>query len=44
MRYSTQPRGNQYTKGYGFLSFARKFVDKYGEKNNGHCNKDCLNC
>ena len=32
MRCSTQPRGNQYTKGYGFLSFARKFVDKYGEK------------
>ena len=32
MRYSTEPRFRKYVKGYGFLSFARKFGDKYGEK------------
>ena len=32
MRYSTEPRFRKYIKGYGFLSFARKFVDKYGKK------------
>ena len=32
MRYSTEPRFRKYVKGYGFLSFARKFVDKYGKK------------
>ena len=37
MRYSTEPKFRKYVKGYGFLSFARKFGDKYG-KNNG--NKD----
>ena len=29
MRYSTEPK---YKEGYGFLSFARKFVDEYGKK------------
>ena len=32
MRYSTQPKFGKYVKGYGFLSFARKFGDKYGKK------------
>ena len=32
MRYSIEPRFRNYVKGYGFLSFARKFGDKYGKK------------
>ena len=32
MRYSTEPKFRKYRKGYGFLSFARKFGDKYGKK------------
>ena len=32
MRYSTEPRFRIYVKGYGFLSFAREFSDKYGKK------------
>ena len=32
MRYSTEPRFRKYVKGYGFLSFAKKFSDKYGKK------------
>ena len=32
MRYSTEPRFRKYVKGYGFLSFAREFGDKYGKK------------
>ena len=32
MRYSTEPRFRKYVKGYGFLAFARKFVNKYGKK------------
>ena len=32
MGYSSQPKFQKYIKGYGFLSFARKFGDKYGEK------------
>ena len=32
MRYSAEPRFRKYVKGYGFLSFARKFHDKYGKK------------
>ena len=32
MRYSTQPKFRKYVKGYGFLSFARKFSDEYGKK------------
>ena len=31
MRYSTEPTFRKYVKGYGFLSFARKFDDKYGK-------------
>ena len=32
MRYSTEPRFRKYAKCYGFLSFAKKFVNKYGKK------------
>ena len=32
MRYSTEPRFTKYVKGYGFLSFARNFDNKYGKK------------
>ena len=32
MRYSTEPRFGNYVKGYGCLSFARKFGDKDGKK------------
>ena len=32
MRYSTEPRYRTYVKGYGFLSFARKFGEEYGKK------------
>ena len=31
MRYTTEPKYRKYVKGYGFLSFDRKFVDKYGK-------------
>ena len=32
MRYSIEPKYRKYAEGYGFLSFARKFGDKYGKK------------
>ena len=32
MRYSTKPRFRNSVKGYSFLSFAKKFGDKYGKK------------
>ena len=32
MKYSTEPKFRKYVKGYGFLSFARKFGDKYSKK------------
>ena len=32
MRHSTQPKFRKYVEGYGFLSFARKFGDKYDKK------------
>ena len=32
MRYSLEPTYRKYLQGYGFLSFARKFGDKYGKK------------
>ena len=31
MRYSIEPRERRYVKGYGFMSFARNFNDKYGK-------------
>ena len=32
MRYSTESRFRKHVKGYGFLSFARKFCNKYDKK------------
>ena len=32
MRYSIEPRERRCIKGYGFLSFARNFGNKYGKK------------
>ena len=32
MRYSVEPRFRKYFKGYGFLSFAKNFGNKYGKK------------
>ena len=32
MRYSAEPRFIKYVKGYGFLSFSKKFRDEYGKK------------
>ena len=32
MRYLIEPRERRYVKGYGFLSFARNFGNKYGKK------------
>ena len=32
MRYSTEPKFGKYVKGYGFLSFTKKFGNKYGKK------------
>ena len=32
MRYSTEPKYRKFVKGYSFLSFPRKFGDKYGKK------------
>ena len=31
MRYSIEPRERIYVKGYGFMSFARNFNDKYSK-------------
>ena len=31
MRYSIEPRERRYVKGYGFMSFARNFTDKYSK-------------
>ena len=39
MRYSIEPRERRYIKGYGFLSFAKTFSNKYDKKNNEYCNK-----
>ena len=32
MRYFLEANHRKYVKGYGFLSFARKFGDEYGKK------------
>ena len=32
MRYSLEPTYRRYVQGYGFLSFARHFGEKYGKK------------
>ena len=39
MRYSIEPRERRYIKGYGFLSFAKNFSNKYEKKINEYCNK-----
>ena len=31
MRYSFEPRERRFVKGYGFMSFARNFSDKYSK-------------
>ena len=31
MRHSLEPEYRKYVKGYGFLSFAQNFEDKYGK-------------
>ena len=31
MRYSIEPRERRFVKGYGFMSFARSFRDKYSK-------------
>ena len=31
MRYSIEPSEKRYVKGYGFMSFARNFSDKYSK-------------
>ena len=31
MRYSIEPRERRFIKGYGFMSFARNFSDKYSK-------------
>ena len=32
MTYSNEPKYRKYIKGYGFLSYAKKLGNKYGEK------------
>ena len=32
MRYSVEPKERRHIKGYGFLSFAKNFGNKYGKK------------
>ena len=32
MKYSIEPRFRKYVKGYSFLSFPKKFGNKYGKK------------
>ena len=31
MRYLIEPRERRYVKGYGFMSFTRNFIHKYGQ-------------
>ena len=44
MRCSPEPKYKKYVQGYGFLSFPRKFGDKYGTKTNGYCNRNMIRC
>ena len=32
MQYSKEPKFRKYVQGYSFLSFAKKFKDRYGKK------------
>ena len=43
MRYSLEPFYRRYVKGYGFLSFARKFRDKYVKKIKNTATKTGIN-
>ena len=43
MRYSLEPTYRRYIKGYGFLSFVRKFGDKYGKKLKNAASKTGIN-
>ena len=40
MRYSIEPKERRYVKEHAFLSFARKFGNKYDKKINEYCNKN----
>ena len=42
MRYLLEPKYRKCVQGYGFLSFARKFEDKYGKKLMGTATKTGL--
>ena len=44
MRYSAEQRFGKYVKGYGFLSFARKFGNKYIKKLKGTAKKNRNRC
>ena len=48
MRYLTEPKYRKYGQGYGFLSYARKYRDKYGKKLMDTAkktrNRCCKNC
>ena len=43
MRYSTEPKYRKYVERYGFLSFKRKYSDKYGKKLMGIATKTGIN-
>ena len=40
MCYSIESRERRHVKGYGFMSFARNFGNKYGKIINEYCNKN----
>ena len=44
MRYHLEPKYRKYVQGFGLLSFARKFGDKYGKKTNEYRNKNRNRC
>ena len=43
MRHPLEPEYRKYVKGYGFLSFAQNFGDKYGKKLMNTAIKTCTN-
>ena len=43
MRYSLETNYRKYVQGYDFLSFARKFGDKYGKKLMDNSTKTVIN-
>ena len=42
MGYSAEPKYSKYVKGYGFLSFGRKFGNKYGKKLMDAAKQECM--